>query len=151
VKITTFDNYITYKKNEIRVDTRFPPLPEGDYRIVLESTKNFRPCVGRWEINNNKLHLISIAGTHNLISNTKILADWITGTLIIPNGERPRGWVVYENEIHLTINKGLVVKTKDIDNTNKIRYLESTKIKQHLESRRSEVKKMQVIIKQTQE
>lgn len=110
-----------------------PLLPEHDPRIVeladdeidgdsiIFSTACWRQYVGTWEIKDNKLYLSRLDGRFKLTSNTPIFANWFTGTLKIPQGEI-REYVhmgyesVYEREVQIVIEKGIVLDSKTIHN-----------------------------------
>lgn len=95
----------------------------------ISCTDCWRDYVGTWEIKDNEFHLKDIEGKYKLLSKEKILADWFTGVIRIPKGEMLRyihmGFAsVYESEIHIQIEKGIVIKSKEIDNKNKEIYEE---------------------------
>ncbi|MDM8516537.1 hypothetical protein QUF76_10080 [Desulfobacterales bacterium HSG16] len=113
-----------------------PPLPENDSRLValkddeLEdngmffSTACWRRYVGTWEIRGGKFYLVDINGIYKLSGTSQIFADWFTGTLRIPKGEILQyvhmGYgSVFEYETHIKIEKGIVTKSRVIDNRNK--------------------------------
>ena len=113
-----------------------PPLPENDPRIVelndgdiedggmIFSTACWRHYIGTWEIKHNKFYLVDLEGRLNLAGDEPVFADWFTGTLRIPKGERlhyvQREYdSVYEQEMHVKIEKGIVTKSKTIDNRDK--------------------------------
>ena len=104
-----------------------PPLPEGDPRIVetpedfMWITSCWRGYVGSWEIKNNKFFLRNLTGCFRLDSDMPIFADWFTGVLRVPRGERlvyiHMGFgSIYEEELHIKIVNGCVVKTRVLDN-----------------------------------
>ena len=114
-----------------------PPLPENDSRIIklkddeieknhsmFFSTACWREYVGTWIIEDGKLYLLKIIGRYKITSDSPIFADWFSGVLRIVEGERllyvHMGFgTVYEKEIHIKISKGVVIKTKTIDNRGK--------------------------------
>jgi hypothetical protein len=118
-----------------------PPLPEGhsclvandteaaasdQYDFILYSTACWRGYQGTWEIRRGRFYLVSIRGRYKLRSGEPILADWFTGVLRIPRGEQLHyvhmGFgSVYEQELHVKIEKGLVGATRLIDNRGKAR------------------------------
>ena len=55
---------------------------------------------------------------------------------------------IYETEMHLTIENGLVVKTKNISFKNKIRYIEYLLTKKHLNTYQNRLKNIREIIKE---
>lgn len=113
-----------------------PPLPENDSSVVglkddeiecgriVFSTACWRQYVGTWEIKDNKFYLVNLEGRFKLAANKPVFADWFTGTLRIPQGEMLRyvhmGYgSIFERELHIKIEKGIVTKSKTIDNRNK--------------------------------
>lgn len=116
-----------------------PPLPEGNPRLKeltdeeleksrpspgILSTACWRQYVGTWEIRDGRLYLVKIEGRYALSRSEPLLADWFTGTLRIPRGEMLEyvhmGYgSVFEEELHLKIKHGIVVKTRVIDNRKK--------------------------------
>ncbi len=113
-----------------------PPLPENDSRVVeliddeidgggiIFSTACWRQYVGTWEIKDNKFYLVNLEGRFKLAEKKPIFADWFTGTLRIPQGEMLHyvhmGYgSVYEREMHIKIENGIVTKSKIVDNRNK--------------------------------
>lgn len=113
-----------------------PPLPENDSRVVelkddeiddsniIFSTACWRQYVGTWEIKDNKFYLVNLEGKFKLAEKTPIFANWFTGTLRIPQGEMLHyvhmGYgSVYEHEMHIKIENGIVTKSKTVDNRNK--------------------------------
>lgn len=112
-----------------------PLLPETDPRIVeltddeidkysiIFSTACWRQYGGTWEIKDNKLYLVNLDGRFKLTGKTPIFADWFTGTLIVPQGEMLEyvhmGYgSVYEREVHIKVEKGIVTNSKTIENRN---------------------------------
>ena len=105
-----------------------PPLPEDDSIIQSnsnefyeESTACYRGYVGHWEIKNDKLYLIDFSSpNYELIVSPPIFADWVTYKVMVATGEiiETSSWAIetYETVMHLTIENGLVVKTKNIKN-----------------------------------
>ncbi len=113
-----------------------PPLPEDDPRIIalkddemdqgsiIFSTACWREYIGTWEIKDGKFYLVHLEGRYKLSGDTPILADWFTGTLRIPQGEMLHyvhmGYgSVFERELHIKIENGVVTDSKMIDNRNK--------------------------------
>lgn len=92
--------------------------------LVLYSTACWRRYIGTWEIKNAKFYLVQIRGQYNLSSNTPIFADWFSGTLIVPKGKMLHyehiGFAsIFEQELHILIDKGLVVNSKRFCNYRK--------------------------------
>jgi hypothetical protein len=116
-----------------------PPLPENHARIreldsaeleraslpgILTSTACWRGYVGTWEIKGGWFYLVDIVGRYRLDGSGPILADWFTGVIRIPRGERLHyvhmGFgSVYEEELHVKIEKGEVVRSRVFDNGNR--------------------------------
>jgi hypothetical protein len=68
--------------------------------------------------------LVGLRGRFQLRNGTPVLADWFSGVLRVPKGERLQyvhmGYgSVYEQELHIKIDNGVVVKTRTIDNRGK--------------------------------
>ncbi len=116
-----------------------PPLPANDPRIIelkedeidydlnggtVFSTACWRGYIGSWEIKNNKFYLIKIEGRLQL-KESPIFADWFTGTLRVPQGKKLNyihmGFAtVFEQELHIKIEKGEVKRSRIIDNRKKV-------------------------------
>lgn len=97
------------------------------------STALWRGYVGHWAIRENKLYLEDIKG--KLKEGTEaslqtvfpdasgpVFADWYTGTLRIPQGDRLRyvhgGYAsIYEQDLLIDIEKGVVTRTQVRQNT----------------------------------
>ena len=105
-----------------------PPLPSDDPRIEhnpsgIMSTWCWRGYVGTWEIANDKFYLMDLSGDLRLTVGP-LLANWFTGVLRVPRGERLHyvhmGFgSVYEEELHIKIDRGNIVRTKVISNREK--------------------------------
>ena len=114
-----------------------PPLPEHHPRIVTRddeeacksnmfifSTACWRRYVGTWEIKDGWFYLVKLEGKFWVVGTEPLLADWFSGVLRIPRGEileyvHMGFGSVYEEEVHIKIDKGMVVKTRVIDNRDK--------------------------------
>lgn len=114
-----------------------PPLPEGHSRIfalsdeeaykdgaIFGSTACWRGYQGAWEIRDGRFYLVNLRGRYNLHAGEPILADWFSGVLRIPQGKRLQyvhmGFgSVYEQEVHIKIEKGIVTATRIVDNRGK--------------------------------
>jgi len=111
-----------------------PPLPESDPRLVevsddeakrnILSTACWRGYIGTWEIRDGRFYLVSVEGCYRLDCEAPLFADWFTGVLRIPQGELlqyvHQGYAsVYERELHIKIEDGLVTKSRIIDNRGK--------------------------------
>lgn len=111
-----------------------PPLPEGHPRIgmasdekrraaprILFSTACWRQYRGTWEIKDGRFSLIAIEGRFELKGERPLHADWFSGVLRVPRGEMiayvHMGFgSVFEEELHIVIERGLVQSTRTIDN-----------------------------------
>jgi tetratricopeptide (TPR) repeat protein len=88
---------------------------------VYLSTACWRGYIGTWEIKDGRFFLVGIHGMYKLLGNEPIFADWFTGVLRIPRGE-VLNYVhgdflsVYEGEVRVSIERGIVVQTRVIDN-----------------------------------
>ncbi|MFZ4859678.1 MAG: hypothetical protein ACOYL3_25175 [Desulfuromonadaceae bacterium] len=107
-----------------------PPLPQNHTRIIVSeadlicSTNCWRGYVGTWEIIDDSLYLVGLKGGFRLVGTDPLFADWFTGVLRIPYGKILQyvhmGFgSVYEKEGHLCINKGLLVRSREINNKDK--------------------------------
>jgi hypothetical protein len=114
-----------------------PPLPSGHPRIVpvsrdeaakyggiITSTACWRRYIGTWELREGCFYLVHIEGVVRLDGDEPLFADWFSGVLRIPSGERLHyvhmGFgSVYEFETHIKIEKGYVTDERRIDNRNK--------------------------------
>jgi hypothetical protein len=124
-----------------------PPLPEGNPRIVtlsdeearqrvnapgsptyqsmvLNSTACWRHYRGCWEVKDGRFYLTALEGKYRLVGTEPLLADWFTGVIRIPRGKLLHyvhmGFgSVYEEELHIKIVRGIVTKTRTIDNREK--------------------------------
>ena len=106
------------------------PMPENDPRVPsvddwkISLGNHFgsmlnRRYIGEWEIKDHKLYLTNVKGRYKLLSSKPILADWFSGLLRIHNCNEPivppEGitlYTTYKEEIHVTIDKGIVIETK---------------------------------------
>jgi len=107
-----------------------PPLPLKNKRIkengenFIHSTGCWRGYVGSWEIKEGHFYLIGLSGNYELIGKEPLFADWFSGVIRIPKGER-LGYVhmgfgsVYEKELHIKILNGVVVDYREISNRGK--------------------------------
>ncbi len=114
-----------------------PPIPENHPRIrrlskreaadidpMLLSTACWRNYVGVWEIKDERLYLKGVYGVYKLEGEEPLFADWFTGVLRVPLG----GLIqyvhmgfgsVYEGELHIKIENGVVMRSRTIDNRGK--------------------------------
>ncbi|MFM5769261.1 cold-shock protein [Aeromonas caviae] len=104
-----------------------PPLPKDNPRLIELngnqglSTACWRGYRGSWEIKGGKFFLTGISGKYQLSDGPSIFANWFTGTIKIPAGDILKyvhgGFsTVYEQEIHITIQEGIVKKNITVDN-----------------------------------
>ncbi len=114
-----------------------PPLPYGHPRIVevddaeavrddpfVFSTACWRRYIGTWEIKAGRFFLVGLRGKYRMLGTEPLLADWFTGVLRIPRGKMLHyvhmGFAsVYEQELHIKIENGVVVASQVIDNRGK--------------------------------
>jgi hypothetical protein len=116
-----------------------PPLPENHPRIlsaapgaaardasdsILNSTACWRRYQGTWKLEDGRFYLVDLRGRFRLSPGEPLLADWFTGVIRIPRGELLQyvhmGFgSVYEEEIHVKIERGVVTASRTIDNRGK--------------------------------
>ena len=126
--------HLRYKEKGYYLATEplYPYLKTKGISFVADRTSCWRGYVGDWLIEDNKLYLVEL---HAYIRNyeqigldylfpgqTKVFADWFSGEIQIPHGKIMRyvhqGYAsLYEKELFLKIEKGVVVKEYEIDNT----------------------------------
>ena len=94
---------------------------DGDLKSDIFSTCCYRGYVGTWEVEDGRFFLVGIRGIYKLVGNEPLFADWFTGVLRIPRGEGLK-YVhgdflsVYEEEVRVRIERGVVVETRVTDN-----------------------------------
>jgi hypothetical protein len=114
-----------------------PPLPKGDPRVIdtrvvpgadardpdrlIGSTACWRGYVGTWEIRDGWFYLVGVRGRFVFAEDRPLLADWFSGVLRVPLGGVLRyvhmGFAsVYEQELHILIERGRVVDRRVRDN-----------------------------------
>lgn len=115
-----------------------PPLPKKHPRIVtrdaddsaetsipiFRSTACWRGYRGTWEIKNGQFYLVGLEGHYRLRGSEPLPATWFSGVLRVPRGGLLQyvhmGFgSVYEEELHIKIEKGGVTKTRVVDNRGK--------------------------------
>lgn len=115
-----------------------PPLPAGHPRSLSEdprggrssakgilfSTACWRGYQGTWKIEDGLLFLVKLEGRYRLDGAEPLLADWFTGVLRVPRGGQLQyvhmGFgSVFEMEIHIKIDNGIVAASRTIDNRGK--------------------------------
>lgn len=108
-----------------------PKIPEDDSRIIetkhdIYATDCTRGYIGTWKIENKKLYLISFEGLYKLLDDTPVFANWVSQTLVVPRGKiidsYARYFPIYEYDLHLTIENGLVIKRQTFKNSKKVNY-----------------------------
>jgi hypothetical protein len=95
-------------------------LEGNELNNIVFSTACYRRYLGTWEIKDGMFYLINLIGKIKLRKQKPIFASWFTGTIQIPKGEkigsdRIHG-PIYEQEIHIEIESGIVLKIRTIDN-----------------------------------
>lgn len=98
-------------------------IKDHKFGKMIFSTACWRGYLGTWEIKENRFYLKDIIGRYKINAPGPVLADWFTGVLRIPRGKMLQGIhmgfaSVYEKELHIKIDKGIVVKEVEIDNKN---------------------------------
>jgi hypothetical protein len=106
------------------LDRHAEGLPGDDGDVDCYSTACWREYIGSWEIKDGKLYLIRLQGRYRLRGNEPLFADWVSGILIIPRGERLQyvhnGFdSVFAEEVRIRIEKGVVASTRVVDNRTK--------------------------------
>jgi hypothetical protein len=116
-----------------------PPLPDSHPRIyepspdevikdesdlTIGSTACWRGYMGTWEIRDGLFYLAGLCGRFQLREGEPILAEWFSGVIRVPKGEILQyvhmGYgSVFEQELHIKIENGVVVATRVIDNRGK--------------------------------
>jgi hypothetical protein len=138
-----------------------PYLPKENLGIIARGSSLtvrsdcWKGYVSWWEINKNKLYLSNLSGNFKMLSDKPpILADWYSGTLIIPGSDTIFPWgappemSMHEKEIHVNIEKGLVVKTKIVDFKNELLFMGYKHKKEYLAQHNHLVAEARQIIKQ---
>ncbi len=117
-----------------------PPVPIGHPRIleidiekrdydpqdsvILFSTACWRRYQGSWEVKGGRFYLTGLRGLYRLVGDEPLMADWFTGMIRIPKG-RLLQYVymgfgsVYEKELHVKIEAGVVTGSRVVDNRGK--------------------------------
>lgn len=96
-------------------------ISAGRINSMVSSTACWRHYLGTWELKDGKLYLVDVTGLYQKTTPGPIFAEWVTTTLIIPEGEQLRyvhmGFSsVYEFERRISIENGLVTDERRIDN-----------------------------------
>jgi hypothetical protein len=92
--------------------------------FLMGVTACWRGYVAKWELRNGRFYLREIRGKYELTGDEPLFADWFSGVLRIPRGQLLQyvhmGFAsVYEEELHIKIERGMVVKSRVIDNRDK--------------------------------
>lgn len=81
---------------------------------TIISTACHRHYVVTREVVDNSLYLVKINGDFTALESLPFIADWITGTLVVPKKDEILGriayWIVYEEEFHIEVVNGVVQK-----------------------------------------
>ncbi|PWB87890.1 transcription initiation factor IIB [Methanobrevibacter thaueri] len=112
-----------YKK-KLRKGSQTIPSPIG-------STACWRNYIGTWEIKDGKFYLKDLEGRMRMTKKEPVHATWFSGVLKVPEGKVLQyvhlGFeTLYEKEIHITIENGIVMGQTIIDNR---RSIEGYKVK----------------------
>jgi len=94
---------------------------------IIFSTACWREYIGSWSIRRGKLYLTKLEGRFSLEGKEAIFAEWFSGELCIPRGEMLEyvhaGFnSTYEEEIILTVQQGVVIRTQIITPYRKLGY-----------------------------
>ncbi|MEQ1830291.1 MAG: hypothetical protein ABL921_30320 [Pirellula sp.] len=97
---------------------------DDDSHRILCSTACWRRYRGTWEIKDGRLYLLALKGSYGVATSEPIFADWFTGLLRVPQGElleyvHLEFGSVYETELFLDIEDGIVVDSWTKDNRGK--------------------------------
>lgn len=111
--------------------TFIPPIP-NDPQIVVAAPNDYscyntacwRGYVGTWEIKDDKFYLNSLTGRYHMAKDEPVHATWFTGVIRVPQGEMLHyvhmGFgSIFERELHIKIENGVVVDQRTIDNREK--------------------------------
>ena len=89
--------------------------------LFYQCSNCWRGYRGTWEIKNERFYLVRLNGRFQLRGSTPVLADWFSGILRVPMGEilvyvHMGFGSVYEQELHIKVENGVVVMARTIDN-----------------------------------
>lgn len=95
-----------------------------DGKGLVYSTACWRGYIGTWEIRDDHFYLVNLSGKLRLRGDEPLLADWFSGTIRVPRGEileyvHMGFGSVFEEELHVKIEKGKVVASRIVDNRGK--------------------------------
>ena len=98
--------------------------------FILNTTACWRHYIGTWEIKDGKLFLNKLVGIIKLAKNEPIHATWFSGVLRVSQGKLVHyvhmGFgSLYEKELHIKIEAGMVTEQRVIDNAEKIEALKN--------------------------
>lgn len=121
------------KKTTIATEPLKPYLEtRSDVGFIYKTTALVRGYIGRWEIKNKKLFLVSLLGfiennkqvdlNYLFPNQTEVFASWYSGDIRIPEGELLErinvGYAsVFEKDRILSFEKGILINETVIDNT----------------------------------
>jgi len=93
-------------------------IPEHSIAVTSACWRKYR---GTWEVRDGRFYLAEIEGMYLIRGNTPVLADWFTGELVVPQGTvlegvRRGSRQVHEQDLLITVENGVVVKTQVRDN-----------------------------------
>ena len=138
---------INYNGNDYIIHDQplYPYIKKHNINFVARITCCWRGYHGSWSIEENKLYLVGLYGwtsdnpkkhtnikrvnLNDLFPNQeKVFADWFTGKINIPYGEIiGHDFIcgdIYKNEFILEFESGVLVKTQEVENSEKdISYL----------------------------
>ena len=111
------------KENQEELDRRYRKRPTPHDYIM--STACWRRYIGTWEIKDGKFYLINLEGHVKLTKKEPVHATWFSGVLKVPEGTRlPYSLgdysIIYEKEIHIMVENGIVMGQTIIDNRKSI-------------------------------
>lgn len=92
--------------------------------IITGSTGCWRRYQGTWQVKDGQFFLAGLEGRFELLGEEPLLADWFTGVLRVPRGKL-LAYVhmgfgsVYEEELHIHVERGRVTGTRVHDNRGK--------------------------------
>jgi hypothetical protein len=97
------------------------PAAKDGSDSITSSTACWRRYRGTWEIIDDRLYLMHVAGRFERLGDLPLLADWFTGVLCVPDGKEllyvHMGYgSVYERELHIRVERGRVTGRRVYDN-----------------------------------
>jgi len=115
----TLDTVIKLSDDEVEKQ-----IKNGKIDDDIFSTACWRGYIGTWEIKDGKFYLKDIVGRYKKVSKHPLFAKWFSGVIRIPKGNILQGvhmgfGSVYENEIHIKIENGTIIKQREIGNVGK--------------------------------